>query len=790
MGRSQSLVAVGLLGVLAAGLAGCGSESPIPSPPDELPTKLVASTTDTRFQTADHMLAAIEMQISGEPFAELIGRDLGGYDRFSAQEDNYLDPATNMPGLDPLGFSMAVETYEYSKQTMNAMSFELGAGLSLQYGPVQNPANASGDAAFTLLLDRIQKLGKASRASGAKFGKDFVASPPPPNDPTNYYGWPGIWPVYAEFRSFDPTVHPAVGADHECSLAGATDEPIPPGTVQTFVGDYECDANTLHLVDREAQVEKVLAPDALGYATWKQALWTINYWGSMHDIGQNPITVVPEGKLKDVGEPDNAVVGQFPSPLDPTGMELVFGKDGTFLGGVSLEGFQGLVMLDEMDNKSALLLKSLVSSDGSALAGYASYQDAIDYDYQAKLRYWPAAVNVTEKAVAKTPAEVTKYFPQPTGFSIASGDSRLQDLSALLGGFGTVFAMTDVKNEEFGGTQQFRATFDGSPYAADDPMVSGEDTLHDRALGILKTAFVDLDRLHFDADHKVLVDTVTVSGDSVTRGSTVSTIRAAYAILGMRTALRGMNGSLSLYGNDTPDSLGIPILLDQSKLGGAPFSGTVAARLVALIKAEADFISTKLLDADGVATNSIDLKTGARDGAALTVEAQAAAIRGLLEAYVATSDQSYRNRAIQAYAALESKFWMDDVSLYRTTADESMTMKYTSLRMAALQGALRQYYKLVASTPGQEDEAKKVLDRVLSLNKRVLNGWNDLNKDGVVQQPDECMGARLQMAERALTGEFSIAADNGDRDHDCVPDIATEKLPATLAAEIVIERKK
>ena len=168
-------------------------------------------------------------------------------------------------------------------------------------------------------------------------------------------------------------------------------------------------------------------------------------------------------------------------------------------------------------------------------------------------------------------------------------------------------------------------------------------------------------------------------------------------------------------------------------------------------------------------------------------EAQAAAIRGLLEAYLATSDEGYRTRAAFAYAALEKQFWMDDVHLYRSTAGESVTMKYTSLRIAALQGALRQYWKLVASKPGQEDEAKKVLERVGTTMKLVVNGWNDTNKDGVVQ-PDECLGARLQMAERALTGEFSIAADKGDRDHDCVPDIATAKLPAALAGEITIER--
>ena len=397
MSRSKSFIAVSLLGVLSQS---CGEKSPVtPTPEKPLSTTIAATTSSTRFLTADHMLASIEMQISGEPFAELLGRDIAGYDRFSAQADNYIDPATGMPGKDPLGFSLAIESYEYSKQSMNLLSFEAGAGLSLQFGPLLNPASKPGDEAFTLLLDRLQYLGKASRASGAKFGKDFVTSPAPTNDPSNYYGWPGFWPVYAEFRSFDPAMAPSVGADKQCSLAGATDEPIPPGTPQTFVGDYECDTNTLHLSDREAQVEKVLAPDALGYAAWKQALWSINYWASMHDIGQNPISVVAEAKLKQVGEPDNTVVGQFPSPLDPTGKELVFGKDGTFLGGVSLEGWQGLVMLDEIDNKSSLLLGGLTSADGKTLQGFASVKDAVDYDYSSPLRWWPAAVAVTEGAL-------------------------------------------------------------------------------------------------------------------------------------------------------------------------------------------------------------------------------------------------------------------------------------------------------------------------------------------------------------------------------------------------------
>ncbi len=782
MRKVRSFIATGVLGLLATG---CGSDPVTPDPPKPLSTKLAATTSSTRLITADQMLASIEMQISGEPFAELLGRDIAGYDRFSDKADNYIDPETGVLGTDPLGFSLAIESYEYSKQSMNMLSFETGAGLSLQYGPLLNPAAKSGDEAFVLLRDRLQYLGKASRASGAKFGKDFVTSPAPTNDPTNHYGWPGFWPVYAEFRSFDPTSAPKVGADTMCSLAGATDEPIPPGTPQLFVGDYECDTNSLHLPDRETQVEKILAPDALGYAAWKQVLWAINYWAAMHDIGQNAITVVPEGKLAQVGEPDNTVVGQFPSPLDPTGKELVFGKDGTFLGGVSLEGWQGLVMLEEIDNKSSLMLKGLTSTDGKALQGFATIKDAVDYDYEAPLRWWPAAVAVTEKVSA---TEKTKFFPQPTGFSIDSAESRLQDLTALLGGFATIFAVTDAKNEELGKTQQFRATFDGSPFAADNQLADGEDSLHDRSLGIVKTALVNLDRIHFDATNKVLVDTATPSAGGVTRGTHVDTVHAAYAILGLRTALRGLTSSLSLYGNDTPDSLGAPTPLDTTKLGGAPFSGTLGARLVDLIRAEADFLSQKLMNEAGDAFNGYDLSKGAPDAGAATLHAQAALIRGLLEAYLATSDEAYRTRAAQAFAQLEKQFWMDDVGLYRSTAGESITMKYSALSFAVLQGALRQHWKLAASKPGQEAESEKVQARILAVMKRVVNGWDDVNKDGVVQQ-EECLGGRLQMAERALTGELSVAADKGDRDHDCVPDIATAKLPAALAAEITIERK-
>ena len=60
---------------------------------------LTVTAVDTTFVTEDHFIAAVEMQLSGEPFAEAMGRDLGGYTRDYACQDAvcqasfYTDPS-------------------------------------------------------------------------------------------------------------------------------------------------------------------------------------------------------------------------------------------------------------------------------------------------------------------------------------------------------------------------------------------------------------------------------------------------------------------------------------------------------------------------------------------------------------------------------------------------------------------------------------------------------------------------------------------------------------------------
>jgi hypothetical protein len=770
-----------LIACIALGLS-CG-KPPLPQGTPTPKTFFTATTADTTFRVADHFLASVEMQVSGEPFAQLLGRNLAGYDRFNTTPDLYLDPATGVTIVDPMSYSMAVESYEYSKQPMNNTSFESGAGLALQFGPVQNPMGVTDFGAFVLLRDRLQTLAQES-GSGAPSG-NWVVSPAPTANPLNVYGWPGYFPIFAEFQSFKPDIVPSVGATRGCSFAGGY--AASSAGVQA-VGDYECGYNSLNLLDREQQVVKVIDPAALGFAMWKQGLWVINYWQSLHDTGGNAITEVAAADLASVGQPNNSVVGRYPDPKDPTGNTMIPGMPGVYLGDIPLEGWQGLTMLDEMNNKSYFMLTQLLTSDGTTLGGFASTKDAIAYDYTSPLRWWPAETTVTETGTDEPAAGLSwQIFPQPKTFTIKTPQSRLHGLIAVAGGYSEMFALTDAQNGDVGGQPSSLATFDGDPFPADDQMPDGEETPHDRALANLKVALVNLDRLHFDAKNSVLVDEASASGGKITRSSTVTTLDAAYAIVALRTAMRAITSNLVLYSNDTPDTLGLPSRLDGAPLDGT--STTLAARIPQLIRAQADFIAGKLVAADGSVANSYDLAAGKADASATLLQSEASAIRGLLDAYLATSDVKYKQAAIKVYADLDKRFWMKDVRAFRTTAGVSDTLTETPLAHGTIQGALRQYWKLVGQAPGNEQLGAEILERVQRENKLVLNGWDDANADNKVQYPDECTGAGLQMAERALTGELSHTLDAGDRDHDCVLEIGVAKLPAALAAQIVIKRR-
>src|SRR5581483_5943744 len=145
---------------------------------------------------------------------------------------------------------------------------------------------------------------------------------------------------------------------------------------------------------------------------------------------------------------------------------------------------------------------------------------------------------------------------------------------------------------------------------------------------------------------------------------------------------------LTLYSNDTPDTAGLPTALDALPLGGAP--AALPARMLELIRAQADFLAGKLVDGAGAVANAYDLAAGKPDDSPTRLESEASAIRGLLDAYLATSDAKYKEAAERVYGDLERRFWIDDVRAFRTVAGESAVFRWTPLAFGTLQGALRQ----------------------------------------------------------------------------------------------------
>ena len=128
--------------------------------------------------------------------------------------------------------------------------------------------------------------------------------------------------------------------------------------------------------------------------------------------------------------------------------------------------------------------------------------------------------------------------------------------------------------------------------------------------------------------------------------------------------------------------------------------------------------------------------------------------------------------------------------MFRETAQGLDDIVMTPEHFGWLQQALRETYKWLW-TPGDPVLHRSVLeDGIARVNKLYLNGWDDLNGDQHVDKPDECLTARMQIGEQALTGEI-VGDSNGfavvlgpDVDSDCVLNIAYLDAGSVLAGAV------
>jgi hypothetical protein len=650
---------------------------------------------------------------------------------------------------------------------MNLVIQETTAGVSLANGPVV------GHETGTTALDKLRaRMNDLLTNAGTDIG-GFATLPAPTGNPQNYLGFPGQWPVFLPYKSWDPTLAPTLSVVRSCSFQGGYGG-VGFGTSVSPL--YECAYNTMHLPNRDMQVEKTLVPAVLGFSAWKQAIWAIDFAGRIHDKANNQVNAVTPSDVALVGQRGNTVVA-----TDPPGS-----AKGTYIGSSPLEGMWGLTMLANMDNAGEWIVGSGLTSDGKTLTGFASKTDALDYDYTSPLMWFPAATAVTE--------DHTVPFPAVATLAVTDGTSRSIDLAAMLLGHAMWFGMTDPRNAGVGQRIGLQATFDGDPFPQDDGIADGEDTAHDRALSVLRIAFVDLDRMHGDPTTGVTVDTATVSGGTVTQGQTVTTATLAHVVIGLRQTLLSLNGSITQYGAPDPDPAadlkGIlnPLPFHPPATGGT--APDFSQRVRQVFMANATFVRDVLTQADGTVANSATLAGGHATAStdATTLESQTAAARALTEGFLLSGDQTFSDRARAVIKRLEKDFYSPPARMYREQAGGPDQVHMTSERFAWLQSALRETYK-VLSVVGDPVLDRPVLeDRIERVNKLFLDGWDDLDGDQVIQQPQECLAGRLQMAEQALTGELGhdgLGRPAADRDSDCVIESAHAKSASAQAGEVL-----
>ena len=758
-------------------------------------TPVTAEVVSNRADVRQLLFAGGEMQISGEPFASgFAGRNLSDYDRNYLPPDMYilnLGQLDQQAIVDLFGFSTAVESYEYSKYYMNMVVQETTAGVSLANGPVV--ALGPGATPFDQLVLRMNDL----LASAGTNLSGEATLPAPVGNASDYLGFPGQWPAFAPFADFDPAMTPTPLVVAGCVYTGGYKNL----TLAASSPAYECNYNTTHLTDPIGQVDRTLLPTVLGYAAWKEAIWAIDFAGRIHDANGVQVATVPPGTLPLIGKAGNTV-----QAIAPIGSAV-----GTFIGSSPVEGMWGMTMLANMDNAAEWLRASLLTSDGVTLTGL-SPMAALSYDYTSPLVWFPAAITVTEDDSMQPFPPVTNLAIAPS-FTATGSDagasgaaSSSEGLAALLLGHAMFFGMTDPRNAGVGQRIGLLATFDGDPFPADDGLADGEATAHDRALEILRIAFIDLDRMHADPTLGVVMDTASVSGQTVTRGPQVTTSQLTHVLIGLRQTLLSVNAAITQYGAADPDpnvdSLGIlnPLAIHPTYGLDAGATPTFSTRVRQVFTDNAQFVLDVLTKADGSVANGATVAGGVATPltTTTTLEAQSAAVRAMVEAFLLTGDATYQVRA-QAIARhlIGPAFWSATGLLYRGLEGGADQVNMTPELFGFLQSSLRESYKSLY-VPGDAALDRSVLgSRIARVNKLYLNGWDDLNGNQTVDWPAECLirtgtpdggvGGGLQQAEQALTGEIGIdpmGSRPRDRDHDCVPELSHAKVASVLAANV------
>jgi len=224
-----------------------------------------------------------------------------------------------------------------------------------------------------------------------------------------------------------------------------------------------------------------------------------------------------------------------------------------------------------------------------------------------------------------------------------------------------------------------------------------------------KIIAMNLLAMHFNQTEGTFVDVSNLNAGSVQRGNQITTFNAGYTLAILKQVVEEFNGmDLS---NMTKDA----------------------------IISQANFIVNNLYDGNGRFYNSFTIGSGA-DNSGTSVEAQAAAIRGLIAAFEVTGDINYKNAADKGYDYLISNFYVPSAKAFKTT-DGNFIATYTPLNFAVIAGALREASLVLnkVDAPLIYTRFFKVVANKMQLSEGASSGesGNDSDGDGIPFIPDQ-----------------------------------------------------
>ncbi|PWK07427.1 hypothetical protein [Tumebacillus permanentifrigoris] len=576
----------------------------------------------------------------------------------------------------PFDYTAGIKSYEYSEEAMYEVVEKSGLGLHLINGPINLTRGANGAES---LAKRFQEL-----ADATGYNQDEI--------------FQNMYPTMIEYASGDPQYPQKLDLK---KFGDAKDGVYTPMIQVDF-------ASTRWNRDK---MEKALIPSAYGGVFLKQALWLGDFLGNMHSTEADEET-------------------------EPTSADA--DKDGKLrLGVSSTDGFQGMLLTEEVWNKLAYIRDNLFydASTGKLTPAVGS-----QYNPSKGFVYLPHKIEVTE--------EGSNGLYKAGSLKVTDARSLLSDQWSLLWPASEFYGTTDQRPSNPNLNPAFQGVFDGAPFASAPAANLDDKTDNDVKAtdpysvnrDILLNVFSNLKAMHWNADKGSLVS----ENDGKAQGNTVDPFNVGYTMESLRIFQRAIDG------------LPVGYASGESAKGLGTEEGKAA---LDMIKRQGDFLITNLIDSkDGLVANSYDLQAGKADSGVKTLQAQLGAIRGLTAAFLATEDSKYQQAARDLYLATDKAFYDKTNKLYKTKADGS-EYKYTPWIAGGLSAMFR-----MGTDHLKNDQPQTGAAEVLNL-KNLTERYTEFY-DNVIDGID--LGHGMQASEMWDTGDVYKEGDdsgNSDQDH-------------------------